>query len=525
MFNSVKMASPPKSRFDMSHDWKTTFNMGELVPVCLMPCMPGDKWNIGCESLIRFMPMLAPIYHRVDVTIHYFFCPIRILWDSWEAYITNGGAEPETWEGGTLPAFPYINMGSTTDDPGVAVDVNRLAKMMGIPIYTTGGVTDTPIRISAVPFGAYQLIYDEYYRDQNLISSSQGFPQTPYLNSGSNNALWTAMNIGQLKLRAWEHDYFTSCLPFAQKGTAVSVPLGNVEINPGAATGGRWVGTDDHLPVGAGSLDTNAFGDTLGNTVPETVLYDPNNTLQVGATAINDLRVAIRLQEWLEKNARGGTRYVENILVHFGVRSSDKRLQRPEYITGVKSSMKISEVLQTSESGAETPQGNMAGHGVGVVASKYGNYYCEEHGYIMGIMSVMPKSGYFQGIDRHWLMINDPTEFPWPSFANLGEQPVLNAEVFAWTAAWDDTFGYNPRYSEWKYMNNRSVQEFNTSLLFWTLDREFDDVPPLDAEFVSADVSDRIFAASEELVDSVLAYVHHNISVVRALPKYGTPTF
>jgi hypothetical protein len=229
-----------------------------------------------------------------------------------------------------------------------------------------------------------------------------------------------------------------------------------------------------------------------------------------------------------EKNARGGTRYIENILMHFGVKSSDKRLQRPEYITGVKTPVVISEVLNTTGNENQLPQGNMAGHGVAVTTGKYGSYFCEEHGYIIGIMSVMPKTAYQQGVPKTYLK-NDPLDFFWPSFAHIGEQPVVNAELFAYTTGDQNTFGYVPRYAEYKFMPNRVAGDFRTTLDYWHLGRIFNNLPSLNQTFIECapeDV-DRIFAVLDEPegTDNLYCQVLHKIRAVRPMPKFGTPMF
>jgi len=246
--------------------------------------------------------------------------------------------------------------------------------------------------------------------------------------------------------------------------------------------------------------------------------------LVIAPTTINDLRRAFRLQEWLEKNARGGTRYIENILMHFGVRSSDKRLQRPEYITGLKTPVIISEVLNTSATDQEA-QGNMAGHGVAVSTGKYGNYFCEEHGYIIGIMSVMPQPAYQQGIPKTYLK-SDPLDFFWPSFAHIGEQPVTNNELYAYTATAEDTFGYVPRYAEYKYQASRVAGDFRTVLDYWHLGRIFATQPALNDTFIECtpDQCERIFAVQDG-EDNLYCQIMHKIKAVRPMPKFGTPNF
>jgi hypothetical protein len=230
----------------------------------------------------------------------------------------------------------------------------------------------------------------------------------------------------------------------------------------------------------------------------------------------------MKLQEWLERSARGGTRYVESILSHFGVKSSDKRLQRPEYITGTKSPVIISEVLNTA--GAALPQGNMSGHGMAVNSGKAGSYRCEEHGYIIGIMSVMPKTAYQQGIPKHFLK-DDPFDYFWPSFANIGEQEVKNDEVYAFTPTGNEPFGYVPRYAEYKFEQSRVAGDFRTSLAYWHLGRIFNSQPGLNGTFITSDPTHRIFAVTDPLQEKLYAHVLNRVTAIRPMPKFGIPSF
>jgi hypothetical protein len=503
LFNSIKLTKPKKNVFDLTHDVKLSANMGNLTPILTLECVPGDKFDLSCESLIRFAPLVAPVMHRMDVTMHYFFVPNRILWENWEKFITDANSEH---------VAPYLTSTMFEDQYKTTYPTSQLtADYLGVPPPPNDSVQT---QVSALPFAAYQCIYNEYYRDQNLIA-----PIDYKLTDGLNNTTGDrARALTKLRKRAWEHDYFTASLPFAQKGAAVDIPIGLVEgdlpVYLNSSNGTTLNGSPASVNVGAQGGRTD---------VPADSLYADTSNATIEPTTINDLRRAFRLQEWLEKNARGGTRYIENILTHFGVKSSDARLQRPEYITGVKSPVVISEVLQTGQSDT-TPQGNMAGHGISVTSGRAGSYFCEEHGYIIGIMSVMPKTAYQQGIPRTFLK-SDSLDYFWPSFANIGEQEVQKQELYAYTSNRQDTFGYVPRYAEYKYMPSRVAGEFRTTLDYWHLGRKFTTEPNLNETFVECTPTQRVFAVEDPETDHLYCHVLNKIRAIRPMPKYGTPMF
>lgn len=515
--NSVKVAAPKSNEFDLSHDVKMSINMGNLYPICCIDAVPGDKFTIGCEALARLAPMVAPMMHRVDVSMHYYFVPKRILWKHWEAFIT------KTKISGSVPAHPFISYTNVT------YDTYKLCDYLGLP---RAGVT---YGISAFPFAAYQLIYQEYYRDQNLVAPIWEIGTSP-LNDGDNNA--QVSSLCALRKRSWEHDYFTACLPFAQKGDAVSIPIsGSGDVTLKDFPLSPWLVRNS--TTGAPDLSAGGLAGQVGTGKLESggvtpVVLDPtggfaDSTLEANITnadtTINDLRKAYALQRFMEKLARGGTRLTEFIRTIFGVVSSDARLQRPEYITGTKTPIVISEVLNTTGT-VDAPQGTMAGHGAGAVSGNYGNFFCEEHGILMGILSVMPKTAYQQGIPKQFLKINNSEEHYLPDFANIGEQEVLKCEVYADSVDPNGTFGYMPRYSEYKFENNRVAGDFKTSLDYWHMGRIFGSEPALNQQFVECDPTYRVFAVDDDgATDHVWMHVFNKIYARRLMPKYGTPTF
>jgi Capsid protein (F protein) len=505
IFNQIQVKAPNKNRFDLTHDVKFTAQMGNLVPILALECVPGDKFHIGAESLVRFAPLVSPVMHRMDVTIHYFFCPNRILWKNWEKFIV----DPNT----TL-VHPWL----TVSGFDLTDAQKKFINYMGIPPLEASD--PNYYNINAFPFAAYNKIYNEFYRDQNLIT------EVPWeLEDGQ---VADFASFCTLRKRAWEHDYFTSALPWAQKNQSVSIPLGDVTLKtPVAGLEGQFIDPSTGVPPPTGRLlrqdGTVSTGDLVFDGTSVKALYDPNGSLEVDATTITDLRRAFKLQEWLEKAGRSGSRYVEHLKAFFNVNSSDKRLQRPEYITGVKSPVVISEILNTTGETDGLPQGNMAGHGVAVTTGKSGSYYCEEHGWIIGIMSIMPKTAYQQGINRTLAQKVQPLDYYYPEFAHIGEQAIYMNELYVNNSDQSEIFGYIPRYAEYKYMPNRVAGDFAGNLSFWHLGRIFENQPALNEDFISCNPSDRIFAVTDPSVDKLYIHVLNKIDAIRPMPYFGNP--
>lgn len=525
LFSYIPLRRPKKNVFNLSHDVKLSLDMGQLVPIYVEDIVPGDKFRVRTEIMLRFAPMLAPIMHRVNVYTHFFFIPYRLLWKDWEDFITGGR------DGKLSPVFPSFNLSATG-----SVNKGTLFDYLGLP---AGQPLPAGFKFSSLPFYAYQLIYDQYYRDQNLeapivedrLPMSSGVQNVAASNL---NAVGTNSSV-VLRNRAWEKDYFTSALPWAQRGGEVNLPFsGEAPVDWLVKSSGQKLGELGGVTGRGGTADLSSVH-ISGSTavIPNSTHVRASVNFENAASiTINDLRRSLKLQEWLEKNARGGARYIEQIFSHFGVKSSDARLQRVEFLGGGKTPVMISEVLQTSGSPSpdspltETPLATMAGHGISVGSTHEFTRFFEEHGLVMGIMSVMPKTAYQQGTPRMFTKF-DKFDYYFPEFAHLGEQEIKNKELYTTADQTynEGTFGYTPRYAEYKYRESRVCGDFRDQLNYWHLGRIFRYAPNLNKTFVHPDSAtlNRIFAVQDDKTQHLWCQVYHNIKAIRPMPKFGTP--
>lgn len=536
IFNSVKLKRPRRNVFNLSYESKMSVSAGKLIPIMCKPVVPGDKFRVNTEMLVRLAPLVSPMMHRVNVFTHYFFVPNRLLWNQWEDFITKGV------DGSDAPAFPTLSLPSTvnTSTAHAIFGDRSLWDYLGLPSLNQIGNavfgTQSPngvkapvgYKVSALPFRAYNLIYNEYYRDQNLTQ-----PVSFSLDGGNTEAVY-GLPLLFLKRRAWEKDYFTSALPWVQRGPEVTVPVnggGEIPVEMKEDFAAQKITTfPDRSPISGSEIlysspSVLSYGQ-LGSIKGQALIEPDNfvvNTDQMGVN-INDLRTSSALQRWFERNARSGSRYIEQILSHFGVRSSDARLQRPQFLGGGRTPIAVSEVLQTSATDSVSPQANMAGHGISAGVNHGFTRYFEEHGYIMGIMSIMPRTGYQQGVPKDFRKF-DNMDFYFPEFAHLGEQEIKNEELYLNSSEADNngTFGYTPRYAEYKYSLNEAHGDFRGNMAFWHLNRIFTSKPNLNTTFVECTPSDRVFATASSSVDKYWVQIYQDIKALRLMPKYGTP--
>lgn len=503
--------------------------MGKLTPVFISETIPNDTFYGNIETMVRVAPMLAPIMHLVNVSVHVFFVPNRILTSWWEPFITGGRLGNEI----TSPPEPTnVDIADVLQLNANLLDTGSLADHLGVPnIPDSAFAAWAGRKIDLLPFAAAYRCWYDYFRDRNYTADNNFLPMAAGAYSTPDaEVLMTMYN------RCWEHDYFTSALPFTQRGAEVLMPL--------QGSGSVTYLDESLVKSAAGVLEASADFTTTAGGDPGKLIIDVGNTqgrienideviLTTSSVSINDLRQANALQVWMERNALAGSRYNESIYAHFARRTSDARLQRAEYLGGGKVSLKISEVLTTAYSEDQdtttVPPGNMAGHGKAFGNTNSFSYNCEEHGFIIAFMSVLPTSAYMQGMPRMFLGRNTFLDYPWPTFAHLGEQEVKDYEIFAdptsVTADRDaqPLFGYQSRYSDWKFINSSSHGDFRTNLDFWHLTRKFASQPVLGGAFVTFEdaLQDRIFAVAES--DTLWCYIYNSVKVKRSLPYFGTP--
>lgn len=567
LFTSVKTPRVPLNRFDLSFDRIGTFKMGKLYPIICKEMLPGDRFRVRTDSLVRTMPLSSPAFGRLRMYIHYFFVPNRLVWGNWEDFITGG----ESGEDTHVPPYAQwsdligadFQARSKSDGTGnwTYTPEDGLVAAFGLPAqpYAGGNVADagvangisTTTPISVLPFRGYRLIWNEYYRDQNvddeLPLSTVGDGRVDF--TGWEDAGFRGSVFGDLLSRRWLKDYFTSALPTPQRGPDVQLPI--------VGEGGT-IQADGPLKLliqnqGTGEItkNTSAFvpdvNKGLGNTTSINIAESPTDQFpldvqhsdlmyasglttaggSVVAATINDLRRAIALQRFYEISARAGSRYIETIMGHFHVRSSDARLQRPEYLGGGVTDINIGEVLQTSATDETSPQGNMAGRGFGIGRSNQCTYRAEEHGYLFGIMSIIPEPYYYQGIDKEWTR-QSRVDYYWPSFAHLGEQEIDKSELSVSTSDGEtDTygrlFGYAPRYAEYKFSKNIITGLLRGSLANWTFARKISD-PNLNAAFLEVPQVNNPFAVQDEETDKFIIWFSNDIRALRPMPFFGTPS-
>lgn len=509
LFSQIPRADIQRSSFNRSHGYKTTLDSGYLVPFFVDEVLPGDTFNLKATLFGRLATPAVPFMDNMYLETFFFFVPNRLVWDNWQKF--NG--EQKNPGDSTDFLIPTLEAGKH--------EVGSIADYFGIP---TGVSLD---KINALPFRAYNLIYNEWFRDENLQDSLEvptGDGPDP-------------INKYNLVRRGKRHDYFTSCLPWPQKGPGVELPLGSTANLNGTLS----------VPGGSYTLNVNTDGNALshnpnwtwqsGSSVNPTITV-PTNRIDMSksgvtvdlssatAITINSLRQAFQLQKLYERDARGGTRYTEILRAHFGVISPDARLQRPEYLGGSSTRININPVQQTSATDTTSPQGNLAAYGV--LGDKVNGFMKSfvEHGYIIGLVNVRADLTYQQGLNRMWSR-QTRFDYYWPALAHLGEQAVLNKEIYAQgTSKDDEVFGYQERWAEYRYFPSQITGKFRStyaqSLDVWHLAQEFAELPKLNSEFIMDNPPvARVLAVQNE--PQILLDCYFSLSCVRPMPIYSVP--
>lgn len=498
-----------RSKFNLSHTHLTSMDMGELVPIMCKEVYPGDTFQHNTNLLLRCSPLLAPVMHPVRVRIHHYFVPTRTIWEDWEDFITGG---EDGLDASVLPLITFPNGGP---------EVGTLADYLGIPVDIVQA-SGTPV--SALPFRAYAKIWNDCYRDQQLQSEL-----TIDLGSGPDTTTNTT-----LQRVAWEKDRFTSARLDSQLGASVTIPiagsapvLGLGQLNSAGdvfpADGNTYRMADGTTAVWAKgrSFSADLFSLQGGNGSGEgTVGYPWLRADLQSATGIDVilLREALALQRFQENRNRFGSRYSE-YLRSMGVRSSDMRLQRPEYLGGGIQTVQFSEVLQTGP--GTDPVGDIKGHGIAAMRSNRYRKFFEEHGFVISLLSILPKTMYMQGLPRMWNR-RTKEDFWQPEFQHVGMEEVQNKEVYASHSSPDGVWGYQDRYDDLRRGESYVTGEFRTSALnHWHFARDFASEPALNASFVAATPTERVFAVPSEDVLWVMA--KHQLRARRLISASGTP--
>lgn len=566
LFNSVKLRAPKRNLFNLSFDNKFSCQLGQLIPIMCEPVVPGDTFRINTEVMVRMAPMTFPIMQQLDVAVHYFYVPNRLLFSSsetWEQFISPQATAKNPNPTETIPPSIELNSSDPAGHgaPFTLCADGTLMDFLGYNVFYDDK-THKSLPVQILPVNAYNLIYFNYYMDQNVSEppSKKKILGEPRLHD------WTDIRADlqgtgedpdsyfNLRHRCWKKDYFTSALPFTQRGADVHLPLyGDLPIKTNSQINGSTYLIEQpsktgNFGVGYNSDSNQLYlenGDSTLRITPYLTQSDIDGKLygdlqNATSATINELRKATALQRFLEISARCGARYKEFVLGHFGVDVPDGRLQRPEFLGGGTCKMQISEVLQTSasvqsETGDITsPLADMAGHGIAFGKTNYCKKSFPEHGYVMAILSIIPRAGYYQGI-RKDLLKQDRLDFYSPEFAHLGEQPIQMAELYTSynEANYDpnETFGYTPRYAEYKFIPNQIHGTFKDNMDSWHMARRFAKKPTLSKEFLEVNeyVNDlnRVFAVpgtSEKPLEHFYVYTYNDVRALRPMPVFGTPS-
>lgn len=529
-----------RSTFDRSSSVKTSFNVGDIVPFFLEEVLPGDTFNVRTSKVVRMQTLLTPMMDNVYLDSYYFFVPNRLVWNHWKEF--NGENTESAWIPTTEYSVPQITA------PSAGWSVGTLADYFGLPTGVGG------LSVSALPFRAYALVMNEWFRDQNLQDPLVvPVDDATVVGVNTGNFVTDCAKGGLPYIAAKYHDYFTSCLPSPQKGPDVTLSVasqGNLPVVPGKAVDTSLITTGMNVVsystgavnaagylanVGGGAVYSGAGTPTVG-TPSANQFIAPSNLWAINSgnaivATINQLRMAFQIQKLYERDARGGTRYIEVLKSHFGVTSPDARLQRPEYLGGNRVPINVNQVIQQSGTGAgaDTPQGTVVGMSQTTDSNHDFMKSFTEHGYIIGVMVARYDHTYQQGIERHWSR-KTRFDYYWPVFSNIGEQAVLNKEIFAQGTAKDnEVFGYQEAWSDYRFKPNRVTGEmrsaYEQSLDIWHLADDYASLPSLSDSWIREDKNtvDRVLAVKSTVSDQLFADIYVSNRATRPMPLYSVP--
>lgn len=524
-----------RSTFDRSHSVKLSFNVGDVIPFYVDEVLPGDTFKVKTSKVVRMQPLVTPIMDNIYLDTYYFFVPNRLTWSHWREF--NGENTKSAW----IPTTEYEVPQLTAPEGGWSV--GTLADYFGVPTGVSG------LSVNAMPFRAYALIMNEWFRDQNLMDPLN-IPIDDATVAGVNTGVYvTDVAKGGLPFKAAKyHDYFTSCLPSPQKGPDVTIPVADPGPYPVLPIADKSVGSYPHDPISVvsvdggqaatGNLGFNSSG-YLERTIKEGSVATPtylsfDNLWAVGAgtaaaASINQLRMAFQIQKMYEKDARGGTRYIEILKSHFGVTSPDARLQRPEYLGGNRIPVNINQIVQQSQTTDQSPQGNPVGLSMTTDTHHDFKKSFVEHGFVIGVMVARYDHTYQQGLERFWSR-KSRFDYYWPVFANIGEQAVKNKEIYAQgTAEDDEVFGYQEAWADYRYKPSRVAGEMRSqyaqSLDVWHLADDYEKLPALSDEWIREDsaVIDRVLAVTSRNSNQMWADIYIQNRTTRPMPMYSIP--
>lgn len=599
IYTTIPAPKVPRNTFNRSRPNTLTMPFQRNVVSMVEEIYPGDLMRCNPELFARLQPMIAPVMNNMKISTHFFYVPLRTLNKHFSEFMFNNRT------GDYSEVLPYIYTGTIYylvyalhdgSNDFLAAEVIRLADYIGLPFRYSSKtsaslfvsswlsddwnnrvagydpdaaepselVVDSGIRINLAPYLAYQKIWSEYFRDENVeedpfVDFENYCSQDVFDWTGDvSDIIGTLIDAGkssyvallfQLRRRAWAHDRFTSSLPFAQRGPDVLLPISGTApvlykegfLKDGGQAGFvGLVGVPGKEEAGAAASSGPSSGNNIVYRIAGTggslaqgsnLAYDPGGSLETDfssadlSTTINDFRIAERVQRWFENDARGGVRPNEGTLAHFGIRTPDASLDRAEFIGGSMQPIVVSEVAQTSESTETSPQGTLAGKGTSYNSNRGFRMFFTEHGFVFGICSALVRANYWQGIPKVFSRMQRD-EYYWPEFANLGEEPVFTKELYAdaVTVSEDDVFGYVPRYSDLKSAVGEVHGDMRSSLSFWTQTREFSNKPVLNREFLFADPSLSPFAVQSLYSDPIIVTIQMHLKASRLMPFYGVPT-